>query len=218
MEEVRKLSEITAVLMDHVKKLRVLADEASQFESRLVTAIGNLNPGILSHPAGQGSKMPAIIEFRSSEKPGVPDASEKSRRTVQPVQPLFPSGLERANNGFSNIISFPGPFRHTSRHTTGAASRGANNFAEKQPLFRGPIMAIPGKPINPEVPDFRPVLQRDGLILLAWDKRINERGSAIRLIGLPVREYPVTTRPDRTSRKIFLRPGLIINPMPRKME
>jgi hypothetical protein len=36
---------------------------------------------------------------------------------------------------------------------------------EKEPVF---ISALPGEAIPPEYPDFRPILQRDGLILLGW--------------------------------------------------
>jgi len=38
---------------------------------------------------------------------------------------------------------------------------------------KGPSIfyALPGSPLPPGIPDFRPVLQRDGLILLAWDYR-----------------------------------------------
>ena len=39
-----------------------------------------------------------------------------------------------------------------------------------------PYMAKPGSPLPKDIPDFRPALQRDGLILLAWDKRITETG------------------------------------------
>jgi len=211
MKEERKLSEITAVLVDHVKKLRVLADEASQFEGRLIAAIGNL--GSLDPesditdrlPVNQGSKTQAIIEFRNKSKTGVSAVPERSRHYMKP---LFPSGSEGAKGGFSNIISFPGPFQHIAYNTTGAASRETNKFGEKQPLFRGPIMAIPGKPIHPEVPDFRPVLQRDGLILLAWDKRINERGERytaywVTSTGIP-RYY--ASRPYQQEDFSFARP------------
>lgn len=39
-----------------------------------------------------------------------------------------------------------------------------------------PILARPGNRLPPEIPDFRPLLQRDGLILLAWDWRSTELG------------------------------------------
>ena len=55
----------------------------------------------------------------------------------------------------SNIISF---------------SRAAASAAQ------APILAIPGKSLPRGIYDYRPLLQRDGLILLAWDKRMTETG------------------------------------------
>jgi hypothetical protein len=42
----------------------------------------------------------------------------------------------------------------------------------KKPLV---ISALPGEPLSPEYPDFRPLLQRDGLILLSWARWDNHR-------------------------------------------
>ncbi|MDR1566610.1 MAG: hypothetical protein LBS48_04910 [Treponema sp.] len=42
--------------------------------------------------------------------------------------------------------------------------------------FQVPILAKPGNPMPESIPDFRPMLQRDGLILLSWDKRITGNG------------------------------------------
>ena len=42
------------------------------------------------------------------------------------------------------------------------------------------VEVIPGKPgdeLPDFIPDFRPLLQRNGLILLSWDKRLCERGA-----------------------------------------
>jgi hypothetical protein len=44
------------------------------------------------------------------------------------------------------------------------------------PPFLVPILAKPGTPLPESIPDFRPMLQRDGLILLSWDKRITDNG------------------------------------------
>jgi len=60
----------------------------------------------------------------------------------------------------SSIIPFPGTF---SRKT------------DKQPIL-APFNGKPGVFLPPGIPDFRPHLQRNGLILLAWDKRITEKG------------------------------------------
>jgi len=39
-----------------------------------------------------------------------------------------------------------------------------------------PVLAEPGRPLPPHIPDCRPILQRDGLVLLAWDRRDTEEG------------------------------------------
>ena len=39
-----------------------------------------------------------------------------------------------------------------------------------------PVIAVSGKPLPYDIFDYRPLLQRDGLILLAWDKRLTEMG------------------------------------------
>jgi len=39
-----------------------------------------------------------------------------------------------------------------------------------------PFLALPGLSLPSHIPDFRSCLQRDGLILLSWDKRLCEEG------------------------------------------
>jgi len=53
-----------------------------------------------------------------------------------------------------------------------------------------PILALPGTPLPANIPDYRPMLQRDGLILLAWDKRLTETGERytaywVTSVGIP---------------------------------
>ena len=74
----------------------------------------------------------------------------------------------------SNIIPFPARgFGHIEprREIPLPACKKANT-----PQSLEPFLAKPGKPLPPWIPDFRPVLQRDGLILIAWDKRLTEMG------------------------------------------
>jgi hypothetical protein len=74
----------------------------------------------------------------------------------------------------SNIIPFPvkepqGAFR--------TPKAGNTLFpVSLPPRFLAPILAKPGNPLPESIPDFRPMLQRDGLILLSWDKRITGNG------------------------------------------
>ena len=42
-----------------------------------------------------------------------------------------------------------------------------------------PLLAMPGMPTRAGIFDFRPFLQRDGLILLSWDKRFTEKGELL---------------------------------------
>ena len=60
----------------------------------------------------------------------------------------------------SNIIPFPSNFPQKT---------------EELPIL-APILAKPGASLPPGMPDFRSVLQKNGLILLGWDKRMTEKG------------------------------------------
>ena len=64
----------------------------------------------------------------------------------------------------SKIIPFPG------------MNFQGNEFEINLPSTFLPILASPGLSLPEHIPDFRPSLQRDGLILLSWDKRITEKG------------------------------------------
>jgi len=82
----------------------------------------------------------------------------------------------------SNIIPFP-----TSRFYTG---RDFEITSTKQPIVSLPYLATPGSILPPEIPDFRMALQRDGLILLGWDKRFTPTGERftaywVTSIGIP---------------------------------
>jgi hypothetical protein len=69
-----------------------------------------------------------------------------------------------------NIIPFPGSFGRPVPSKT-LKPQGAGWFS-----FQVPILARPGEPLPLSIPDFRPTLQRDGLILLSWAKRHTETG------------------------------------------
>jgi hypothetical protein len=67
----------------------------------------------------------------------------------------------------SNIIPFP-------KYTEKAAP--VREFQLVKYPFLVPILAKPGHVLPDTIPDFRPLLQRDGLILLSWDRRLTEGG------------------------------------------
>ena len=71
------------------------------------------------------------------------------------------SEFSKPYTGNSNIIFFPGVKRENASQDT---------------PYMTPILARPGKKMPSNIPDYRPFLQRDGLILLAWDKRLTESG------------------------------------------
>ena len=86
-----------------------------------------------------------------------------------------PAGIKDLNRpelstvicGSSNIIPFP---------TASLFINPDRQSCSKQFSASAPFLAIPGNPLPGGIPDYRPVLQRDGLILLAWDKRVTETG------------------------------------------
>ena len=78
------------------------------------------------------------------------------------------SGFPATTGSRSNIIAFP-----VSRL---AADCGSEISKIKQTLASLPYLAAPGNVLPPGIPDFRTALQRDGLILLGWDKRFTETG------------------------------------------
>jgi len=106
MENIQKLSKITAELLNQAQNLQCLAKELSKLINE-----GNGHGGL----AGP----------------------------VSNILP-FPCGNERR----LNKASFPS----------------------------GSLSAMPGKPLPDGLTDYRPLLQRDGLLLLSWDKRITEMG------------------------------------------
>ena len=69
-------------------------------------------------------------------------------------------GSRTETRNSSNIIPFPGL---------------ACQNKDEPPVLT-PYLAEPGSLLPQGIPDYRPALQRNGLILLAWDKRINGLG------------------------------------------
>jgi len=80
------------------------------------------------------------------------------------------SGYASAASGKSNIIPFPG-----SGVSINSCHRSEIPHT-KQYLSALSYLAAPGSALPSGIFDFRPALQRDGLILLGWDKRLAETG------------------------------------------
>ena len=91
---------------------------------------------------------------------------------LQDLQSSLEINNEKAvkSPGAANIIHFPAVNLLTSPND----DEESLSFLER--FLALPFLAPPEKPIPQNVPDFRPLLQRDGLILLAWDKRMTEMG------------------------------------------
>lgn len=77
----------------------------------------------------------------------------------------------------NKIIPFPGAFEHGPLPKTQGKPILDFRTAKNIPDDIGPILARPGEKLLETIPDFRPLLQRDGLILLSWDKRFCAKGA-----------------------------------------
>ena len=101
----------------------------------------------------------------------------------EPANFIFPPKKEtcRPADSPSKIIPFP---RLITRDSDSA------HLPCKSSPGLTPILALPGIPLPASIPDYRIMLQRDGLILLAWDKRLTETGERytaywVTSIGIP---------------------------------
>ena len=89
---------------------------------------------------------------------------DKFHRDLEELEELFAGtdlGDSKSPGCPSNIIPF----------TT------SNVFEPKNSRISATFLATPGKQLPPDIPDCRSILQRDGLILLGWDKRMTQMGA-----------------------------------------
>ena len=184
MEKKQRLAKITTEFMVQVQNLQELLGQASQLGSRIAEMTGKL--GKIDHDLEVMERFPVNT---SNKEPAGIESREKNG-----LQFNVPTG------GPSNILSFPGT------NLFGAAGTRIKRFLAL------PFLAVPGKSLPVDIPDFRPFLQRDGLILLAWDKRMTETGESytaywVTSIGTPrfyasgshTAEDFFLARPDRKS-------------------
>ena len=73
----------------------------------------------------------------------------------------------------SNIILFP----NSDKYLKSTSKMNYSNSEINRLTGSVPFLALPGMKMPPGIPDFRLYLQRDGLILLGWDKRESEKGA-----------------------------------------
>jgi hypothetical protein len=130
---------------------------------------------------------------------------QNATSVIKSFLPAFKQyGFPATEGSKSNIIPFP-----ASRFNTGC-DHGISST--KQPVASLPYLATPDSILPPEITDFRTALQRDGLILLGWDKRFTETGERftaywVTSIGIPrfyaskpllLAEFPLAN-PDHKS-------------------
>jgi len=89
--------------------------------------------------------------------------SMKTKNDLRTVE-KFTEGLKSCK-----ILQFPGAGENT-------VFSGTRPYYNSTVPYTTIVNGRPGVDLPEYIPDFRPHLQRDGLILLSWDKRICERG------------------------------------------
>ena len=188
MEKTKSLSEITAEITDQVK---VLEDIVGQ-----VSVLGEYISKLTDNLKDNAQKSRSLCEFpddpcvkvlstnRENQKKAPPDADVSSADEEEPDSGLEEFQMSDFRQGpvdnfrnqsvvsemtafqATNIIPFPGQGQQMIQ----GDFRARGNLGAKR------ILAVPEMQLPHGIPDFRPLLQRDGLILLAWDKRLTEMG------------------------------------------
>ena len=107
----------------------------------------------------QITQMPSAMKYKISSENIIDNSIEYKYPTVSTV-----------TSEQSKIIQFP-------RKNSYFRSRTMKDYSQRKQIFyTAPIQAPPGRPLRLDIPDCRSILQRDGLILLSWDKRNTEKG------------------------------------------
>jgi len=175
MEKRRELSDIDAILMAQAKSLHDLANQMLALGSRIMNMTG------IHSEAGLNLKIkedfPPVISFSDSTNFSFCDSSEIEKyndKAAGNIQNKFlePADCNTSKAGPANIIPFPRP----GLFTTNSLRAEPGQFRKERFQISVPFLAKPGNHLPSGIPDYRPFLQRDGLILLAWDKRITESG------------------------------------------
>lgn len=202
MEKKQNLPEILSGLMDQTQKLRDLSAQVSQLESHITKLADELkksNQGldILEElSAGSAAKTPVLIDFNNYEVSGGNNTRfsrngnqfsiSKFTKGQPVINECFPAVSKVSARNSSNIIYFPGSKLVPNRKIrTIPYSPRKNSF-----LSLAPFLAMPGMPLPEYVTDYRPHLQRNGLILLAWDMRETETGDRYTAYWVTSTEIP----------------------------
>ena len=133
-------------IADFLKSMRDLAE----VEIELTNQIKIINRKLDN--ISLGAKTPKALFAESDFNAAVNPIASQKTKTLCPA------------DSSGKIIFFPGVYEYNT------------GFKTRWPEVFTPILALPGDSLPDYIPDYRPILQRDGLILLAWDKRITEMG------------------------------------------
>ena len=163
MKKTRRLSEITAEITDQVKILEGMAEQVSVLGEQISEITNNLR---------QYNQDKTNTDEPHHDQYAREFADAHFHQ--QPAVRHSPVGGFAGRNPFSemaafkavNIIPFPGQSLYTTQ----------GNIKDQDSIKTKRILAVPEMLLPPGIHDFRPLLQRDGLILLAWDKRMTEMG------------------------------------------
>jgi len=139
------------------KQVQELSEITAAFKDHVLT---------LKNLAEQVAKLGGRIA-RISSKYGLTDQNldVMEKRTPEIRLP----GYNAVACNLSNIIPFPKTYSHVNRHPE-------LSVPKEEHASLSLFLAVPGKSLPAAIPDYRSSLQRDGLILLAWDMRKTEEG------------------------------------------
>ena len=149
-----ELNVISSDVIDLVKNLQDLANQESILEGKIRKITGKLNK--------LGWNMKALEEISQQ---GLNESAHGKFES-----PLAPESQSR-------IIPFPqlkNSYSLSDNSKLGISIRDITRMDQSNILM--PFKGMPGKPLPDHITDYRPSLQRDGLILLSWDKRVDEIG------------------------------------------
>ena len=164
--------------MDQEQNLQSLTGQVSQLKSCITRMADKLDQGleILEEVSTDSSFIQPSFEVSTEPDLLEPSFKGYNHEKTDGNSPDLSSalnclGFNTAFGSPSKIIPFPGPGLMTNY-----SDRGVSCNLQSERSLHLPILAVPGEPLNLSIPDYRPHLQRDGLILLAWDMRLTEKG------------------------------------------
>lgn len=193
--------EMPAASRDHAHNLRKLAEQVSHLGTQ-VTNIANR----LSIITGKFESLNDSSADLPARKSSIVKLGHESAFTERKNHSLNNNTGKKILSDHCKIIPFE------KNHSPLVSEADTNDPAPQFFKAISPFLAAPGIHLPMQIADFRPVLQRDGLILLAWDMRKTEMGdrytaywvtsigiprfSASKLLPLP--DFP-SARPDHKS-------------------